>query len=200
MNCQQFWKTLPENGTAHPHLDECPACAARMQRRQQLASGMRAMADSMARAQAPSRVESRLLAAFRSHAGTAAMAPRRRWIPVATWAAAFAAMIGVGIFLVRNRAPEAEQPLPARHVELALSDPGNALDAAMEEGFLPLPGAAQLSASDDMNVVHVELPRSAMMQVGIEVTPEDADETVLADVMVGSDGLARAVRFVTGSD
>ena len=40
-----------------------------------------------------------------------------------------------------------------------------------------------------------------MMQVGIEVSPERADETVRADVMVGSDGLARAVRFVdAGSD
>ena len=78
----------------------------------------------------------------------------------------------------------------------------NGLEQVLEEGFLLLPGAAQLAPADDMNVLHVELPRSAMMQVGFEVNPERADETVRADVMVGSDGLARAVRFVdvTGSD
>jgi len=200
MNCQEFWKTMPENGMSHPHLEECPACAARMGRQQQLAGGLRSMADSMARMGAPSRVETRLLAAFRAHAGTETMAQRRRWIPLATWAAAFAAMIVAGVFVVRSRTPEAERPLPARHVELAMADTSSTLQAAIDEGFLPLPGAAQLTASEDMNVLHVELPRSAMMQVGIEVDPKDADETVRADVMVGSDGLARAVRFDTGSD
>ena len=47
-----------------------------------------------------------------------------------------------------------------------------------------------------MNVVRVEVPRSAMEAVGIAVSPERAAERVQADVMMGSDGLARAVRFV----
>jgi hypothetical protein len=112
-------------------------------------------------------------------------------------------MIAIGVLVVRERPPEAKSPSPARSVELAmLESTPTAMETAAEEGFLPLPGAAQLAPEDDVNMVRMELPRSAMMQVGIEVSPERAAETVRADVMVGSDGVARAVRFfeVTGSD
>jgi hypothetical protein len=203
MKCQEFWKTQPENGIAHSHLVDCAECAMRMRQYEHLSAGMRAMAASQSHIEAPLRVEARLVAAFRTNAGNPVpIHSRRRWIPAATWAAAIAAMIAAGVFVVRVREPEARRPVP-RQVELAVTESGgNSLEAAVEEGFLPLPGAAQLTPADDVNVVHVELPRSAMMQVGIEVGPDRADETVHADVMVGADGLARAVRFVdvTGSD
>ncbi|HXA51609.1 MAG TPA: hypothetical protein VNV86_14930 [Candidatus Acidoferrum sp.] len=203
MNCQEFWKTMPENGIAHPHLRECAACAVRMRKQHELAAGLRTLAAHQARVEAPARVEAHLVAAFRAQAGRpSGRGAVRGWIPVGTWAAALAAMIAIGVFVVRDRAPEARRN-PAKRVELASTENGfTATDTAAEEGYLPLPGAAQLVPSDDVSVVHVELPRSAMMQVGIEVNPERAGETVRADVMVGSDGLARAVRFVdvTGGD
>jgi len=203
MNCREFWRTMPGSGMAHPHLDECAACASRMRQQIRLTAGMRALAAGMARTQTPSRVEARLLTAFRNHAGT----PReigswRHWIPAGMWAAAIAAMIAIGVFVVRDRTSEPRIPTP-RHVELAVMENGSGgPDGANEDGFLPLPGASQISSAEEMSVLHVELPRSAMMQVGLEVSPERAEETVRADVMVGSDGLARAVRFVdvTGSD
>jgi hypothetical protein len=203
MTCQEFWKTMPEEGSGHFHVRECAACAARVRREAELAGGMRALAAENARLGTPPRVEVRLLAAFRAQNGTPMSAgPRRRWIPAVTWAAALAATIVAGFFLMRPRVPEAGTNPPPRHVEVAaLEGTANALDAALEEGYLPLPGAQQLAPADDLNVVHVELPRSAMMQVGIDVSPDRANEAVLADVMVGSDGLARAVRFVdAGSD
>jgi hypothetical protein len=203
MNCQEFWNTMPEAGTSHAHAQECAACAARMRRASELSAGLKALAAGMAGTGAPSRVEARLLTAFRAQAGNPeGIRTRRRWIPAATWAAAIAAMIAIGVFLVRDRAPEVERPVP-RTVELALLEtPSTGFESAVEEGFLLLPGAEHLGAGDGMNILHVELRRSAMMQVGIEVSPERADETVRADVMVGADGLARAVRFTdgTGSD
>jgi hypothetical protein len=42
--------------------------------------------------------------------------------------------------------------------------------------------------------VRLELPQSALASFGLEA--DDASGTVLADVLVGQDGLARAVRFV----
>jgi hypothetical protein len=47
-----------------------------------------------------------------------------------------------------------------------------------------------------VNVVRVEMPRSAMLALGLEVSPERASELVAADVMLGPDGLARAVKFL----
>ena len=45
-------------------------------------------------------------------------------------------------------------------------------------------------------MVRVELPRYAMARFGLPVNMERYDERVKADVWLGADGLARAIRFV----
>ncbi len=65
-----------------------------------------------------------------------------------------------------------------------------------DDGFIPLPNAPQIDPNDDVNVVRMELPRSAMLAVGLEVSPEQVSDTVEAEVKIGPDGLARAVRFM----
>jgi hypothetical protein len=199
MNCREFWNTMPEPSVAHPHLAVCSDCAARMEQRRQLAGGLRALAEGMSGIGAPARVEARLLAAFRAHTNESAhtLPGRRRLIPAAAWAAALAAILLVGVLVVRDRRPAARTP----EIAVAETTPA-ASDSISEEGFLPLPGAAELPPADDLDLVRVELPRSAMMQVGIAVSPDRAAERVRADVMVGADGMARAVRFfeATGSD
>src|SRR5439155_18867688 len=115
MNCQEFWNTMPElAGPANTrHLDDCPDCAMRMARQQELTAGFRALSRDLRHLEAPSRVAGRLRAAFRSQSGRRAMAlaeaegPVRRWwipvltIPVLTWAAA-AAVVAAALFLVRD--------------------------------------------------------------------------------------------------
>jgi hypothetical protein len=204
MNCQEFWNSMPEPA-AHPHLQSCAGCARRMQRRRELAAGLSALASGMRRVGAPARVEERLTAAFRAHGGVVHSGrPSRRWIPALTWGVALAATIGAGLFLIGQRQPEAQRPAPVRWAELAaMRGPSAAdLEAASEEGFLPLPGAVHLPAAEEYTVLHMELPRSSMLSVGIDIAPDQADETVRADVMIGGDGLARAVRFenLSGSD
>jgi hypothetical protein len=49
---------------------------------------------------------------------------------------------------------------------------------------------------DDVQVVRVELPRSALQSFGLPVNAERAGERVKADVLLGHDGVARAIRFV----
>lgn len=48
----------------------------------------------------------------------------------------------------------------------------------------------------DAQMVRVELPRSAMANFGLPVNVDRADQRVKADVIMGADGLARAIRFV----
>ena len=62
--------------------------------------------------------------------------------------------------------------------------------------FIPLPNADRLPQDENLNVVRVEVPRSAMIALGYSVTADRAAERVRADVLMGSDGLARAVRFL----
>jgi len=92
-------------------------------------------------------------------------------------------------------APPAAHHTPAAGMELAsLTD-----DSADDDGFIPLPNAERVGPNDDVHVVRMELPRSAMLVVGLEVSPERVSERVEAEVMLGPDGLARAVRFADES-
>lgn len=59
--------------------------------------------------------------------------------------------------------------------------------------FIPLAGFTQ---SEGVHLVRVELPRSALTSFGIPVNAERAGERVKADVLLGEDGTARAIRFV----
>jgi hypothetical protein len=193
MNCQEYWSTMPEFGgdAAHPHLAACPACQTRLQRQRELAAGLRSVAEGFHKLAAPPRVETRLLAAFRSHSGAEPIRRERRWIPVLTWAAAFAAMFALAFFLVRDRQPEAARTTVPRGMERASAE----LPAELE-GFIPLPNAEAVADNEDIDVVHVEVPRSAMLAVGLDVSADRVGELVQADVMLGSDGVARAVRFL----
>jgi hypothetical protein len=57
-------------------------------------------------------------------------------------------------------------------------------------------GGSDLTPIDSGSLVRVELPRSALESFGLPMNMERAGERIKADVLVGSDGLARAIRFV----
>jgi hypothetical protein len=62
--------------------------------------------------------------------------------------------------------------------------------------FYALPDADIFAPVEDVTVIRVQLPRSAMRMVGLPVNEERATERIRADVLLGQDGIARAVRFV----
>jgi hypothetical protein len=62
--------------------------------------------------------------------------------------------------------------------------------------FMPLTYGAALSPNEGGQLVRVELPRSALLSMGLPMNVEKSDERVKADVFLGHDGLARAIRFV----
>jgi hypothetical protein len=62
--------------------------------------------------------------------------------------------------------------------------------------FMPLGDTNPANIQDGAQVVRVELPRYAMARFGLPVNMERYDERVKADVWLGVDGLARAIRFV----
>jgi hypothetical protein len=62
--------------------------------------------------------------------------------------------------------------------------------------FIPLMQDAGFSQSEGVHLVRVELPRSALSSFGIPVNAEQSGGRVKADVLLGEDGTARAIRFV----
>lgn len=68
--------------------------------------------------------------------------------------------------------------------------------AEIATDFIPLMNRETFGEMDGGQVMRVELPRSALMSFGLPMDMERATEPIKADVVVGSDGLARAIRFV----
>lgn len=76
--------------------------------------------------------------------------------------------------------------------------PSNSTMAAVEvtTGFMQLGDVSLANLQEGAQVVRVEMPRYAMARFGFPVNMERYDEKVKADVWLGADGLARAIRFV----
>ena len=62
--------------------------------------------------------------------------------------------------------------------------------------FIPLRYMNAASLQDGGQIIRVELPRSALATFGLPVNMDRYNEKVKADVIVGVDGLAHAIRFV----
>ncbi|HYG08643.1 MAG TPA: hypothetical protein VD835_01590 [Pyrinomonadaceae bacterium] len=84
--------------------------------------------------------------------------------------------------------------------ELAANQTGGALKPAEAESvteFIPLvtgvPGATPLEGGQ---LVRVQIPRAALASLGLPLNAERGNEPIKADVLLGNDGLARAIRFV----
>jgi hypothetical protein len=104
--------------------------------------------------------------------------------------------------------PEPSDPAISREQEMAVNpvtprSRGRARHRASEESetevvteFFALVDEEQLDSLESLQVVRVELPGSALLAVGLPVDASMASEPVKADVVLGHDGLARAIRFV----
>jgi hypothetical protein len=138
------------------------------------------------RLEAPARVEQRLRQAFlgaRSRRGRELVRPAttlplfgRGWRALAAAAAVLIALAAV--------LRQADPVLP----ELAS-------EAADGAEFLPLVEGDAWDDLDAVQVVSLEVPRSALDSLGWNGSPEAASP-VTAEVLVGQDGLARGIRFV----
>jgi hypothetical protein len=62
--------------------------------------------------------------------------------------------------------------------------------------FIPLVQGAQYASAEEGHLVRVELPRTALASFGLPVNAEVSSGRVKADVLLGEDGIARAIRFV----
>ena len=62
--------------------------------------------------------------------------------------------------------------------------------------YVDLPSAEGANFSEDQTVVRVSMPRSALASFGLPVRSDVSDANVLADFVLGEDGMPRAVRLV----
>lgn len=105
---------------------------------------------------------------------------------------------------IRNpKLANTRQPKPIRDENAKRAGAESASNAAanteakeVTTDFVALVYGSALDLQDGGQLVRVELPRSALVRFGLPMNMDRADERVKADVLVGADGLARAIRFV----
>jgi len=174
--------TLPPGteGAVLAHLDTCAACAAKLERERAITGNLRALAAATPGPADPDAMERRLVEELASLTTTPARGVRwPAWL-----AAAAAVMVAVGLTFGWRARQAPPAPAPA---------------AVATSEFVPWPGAATLPAFESGELVRTELPASVLPLLGLDAPDTPPDARVAADVIVGQDGEARAVRLV-GSD
>ena len=71
--------------------------------------------------------------------------------------------------------------------------------AVAEEPFLMLPYAPPMQARDWGQVMRVRVPRQSLRALGLPVNEERITERVPADLLLGEDGVPRAIRVVNAA-
>lgn len=140
------------------------------------------LAAEHAQAAAPAQIESMVLAEFqRAHRIRRA----RRWI-----AAAAAAAVLIAALAMEHRA---RQIAP----ETVAAAPAQAQSADSEQPFVPIPYVLPPAPYERLEVVRMQLPVAALIAAGFRMETADQGAQAEADVVIGQDGRARAIRLVS---
>jgi hypothetical protein len=223
MTCEQIRAQLIETargrdlpsdlrGLVFAHSANCEDCARHLEVQRQLTTALADLAISTDGA--PARIEQMLRRELPVEMPRRATpAPRLPRMPlVLTGALAAAAALIVSVMLLES-SPRYSSPVTHAIEAQKASVPANSTvkspaiapaspDAAAEEDdslyadFTPLPYAAELSPSESTDIVRVQLPRESLMTMGIPVSADAMGQIIQADVLLGMDGTARAIRLV----
>jgi hypothetical protein len=94
-------------------------------------------------------------------------------------------------------------PRPLRHNRPLIDEPIITASMPVYEkrseyatDFIPLSYGGVLRPMESGEVVRLEMPRSALIAFGLPVNVEQADAPVEAELLLGEDGMARAIRFL----
>lgn len=128
--------------------------------------------------------EAALLAAFDARQKRASAPAPRFGMPSFQWMAAAATLVVITVSL--NWLVAARRPQP----QVTTND-----QVADLSGFVAWPGASAWPPLESGSLMRVELPLSLLPTLGLSA-PSSATAMVPADIVVGQDGFARAVRLV----
>lgn len=164
------------------HLRSCRSCGALVERQRAMSVALRRLASVQRVPPLNAGQLNRLLAAVGQPRS------RSRVATVAVGLSLAASVLIVASLSVGLRR-EASAPGSSPVVAAALAPPMGA-----ETAFVVLPGADALPRLESGRVIRIEIPESELRAVGL--WPSAHAGAVQADVLVGQDGLARAVRLV----
>jgi hypothetical protein len=168
-------------------------------------TALRALAAHDRGREAPPEVEARLLAALRKRRGR----KKLRTVVLAALPVAAAIML---FFARAQPQPKQVAPMPVRQQPMAVAAASVPMPKATPKArpikrrpheqpretvtqFFPLLDVAPPFERGEL--LRVMVPASTMRRVGLPVNEDHLTDRVYADVLVGQEGLARAIRFVS---
>ncbi len=97
--------------------------------------------------------------------------------------------------------PKVEEVVAQKPRRRAVRRPANSaianhVNREIATDFMPLGYLNPATLQDGGQIIRVELPRSSLVNFGLPVNMNRYHEKVKADVLLGADGLAHAIRFV----
>jgi hypothetical protein len=197
MNCREFddvvFEVAREWGAdiaALAHAEACSRCAARLGNEREVAVALRALATDSQSLEAPARVERALIAAYRRGVGAQPGGRLGALWPI--WGVVAAVVVLIVAAMLQPGAPG-----PAASSNPSVSEPVEIAEAGeFATEYFALEQGTDLTALEGAPVVRIKLPRTVLASFGLPMNPERAEEPVQADVVLGPDGIARAVRFL----
>jgi hypothetical protein len=189
VNCQEARAKLIEFSRSGPpgspldsalavHLEVCAECLQFVDSQLALHSALASLAAETVSTPTPENLEARVLAEFDAAARMGRRQVRGWFLPTA---AALAASL-VGALLIRQPAP--------LHVAVA---------PAFDQPFVQIPYVAPRAPYERAEVMRMKVPLTALIAAGFEVHSAEVGAAVNADVLVGQDGRALAIRLVPSS-
>ena len=213
MTCSECQEILLDPGCrlamdphASAHARQCPACAVFQERQKFLTAGLAALATRETR-RPPASIEEALLrelqpvragrwkmAGIAGVAAAAAVAflwlPRPASQPLVVKQAAAQVVSIAAVAPQATEAPRRPHRSRPRRLHAIPAEPETA------SGFVDIPYAAPLEPTERAELVHVNMPVAALAAWGLPLPAVDPGLRVNADLVLGENGLARAVRLV----
>jgi hypothetical protein len=139
--------------------------------------------------------------------------PVAKWKIASGYGAVLAAAAALVLYLLPQPKPQIVQPVPPPVISMAepiVPTPPPAPKPVRRAKRVPVPAAEPTEVVTDFyplmdapppfergRLLRVVVPAATMHSVGLPVNPQRWSERVQADVLVGEEGMARAIRFVS---
>jgi len=173
------------------HLSICANCGERWERERQLTAHFQALRMQAASLRTRDAQRESLMRDF-------ARIHRRPSIPQWAWALGAAAALLVAVFIGHEAGKRSNRKVSPAAVrvrdEAVLYEASLDASALSSDDFIAVPYTPPLAPGEMVRVVHADLYPEALASMGVEVDPSWAGN-LPADVVVGEDGLPRAVRI-----
>jgi hypothetical protein len=183
------------------HLVGCPRCAERWDAERGLSERFGAMRTEAAALNADNPRRAFLRDDLMRRFAALDFARQRRKTAARSWGMGLAAAAAVvlAVFAGQIAGTRSHRP-PAPIAEAAADSVEFSGDAAelSSDDFIAVPYTPPLAQGELVRVVHADLVPEALASLGIDVDPASSGN-VPADVVVGEDGIPRAVRITDGS-